>query len=213
MVSKCNYKLVSFGINCKVSIALTDLGIKQETYLFDWVQSNPQIILDCMKDNFKKYNNFNNNKISDLYGMHKRYPINQNYEEDFGRKNKQFNTNDYINDYGMCFTHYIDYDKNKFTSICQRRVNRFFKLLKEGRGEIIFIYFSDDPINIQIDQYKYLLQIEKVLIEYYPKLKFKILSIHNLKKDNTENIYNFHIDKEVININSDYINKCHKMVI
>lgn len=48
MVSKCNYKLVSFDINCKVSIALTDLGIKQETYLFDW---------DPIKssDNFRLY--------------------------------------------------------------------------------------------------------------------------------------------------------------
>ena len=43
--------ILSIGIRCITSIAMTDFKIKQDTYTFDWTQSNPQIVLDCIKDN------------------------------------------------------------------------------------------------------------------------------------------------------------------
>lgn len=66
--------IVSIGIRCISSIAMTDNKIKQDTYTFDWTQSNPKIILDCIKDNFKKYNNFNFDEINKTYDMNLRYP-------------------------------------------------------------------------------------------------------------------------------------------
>lgn len=44
----------------------------------------------------------------------------------------------------------------------------------------------------QEKQYKYLLELEDYFIKNYPNLKFKILSIQNIKRENTTNITNLY---------------------
>ncbi|USH05439.1 papain-like cysteine peptidase [Grimontia kaedaensis] len=50
-----NTKFVSLGENCSSAWYLKQLGLKKASYPFDWVFSSPEIILDCLNDNFEKY--------------------------------------------------------------------------------------------------------------------------------------------------------------
>lgn len=184
IINEFNYdKIVSIGNRCITAITLSNAQIKQDTYTFDWTQSNPEIILDCIKTNFKKYNTFGNKRISKSYDMHKRYPL--NYEKNFGRPNLKFTPSKFINEYGMCFTHYLENSEKEFVDICLRRSNRFIELLSSSK-KILFVYINDENLNLQEKQYIYLLQLEQYLKEYYPKLNFKILTIQFIKKANTD---------------------------
>ena len=47
-----NNKFVSLGENCSTAWYLKQVGLKKESYPFDWAFSSPQIILDCIDDGF-----------------------------------------------------------------------------------------------------------------------------------------------------------------
>ncbi len=49
----CNY--ISLGQNCSSAWYLKQIGLKTESYPFDWVFSSPEIILDCINNNFSKF--------------------------------------------------------------------------------------------------------------------------------------------------------------
>jgi len=185
-------KIVSIGVRCIPSTTMVKTRLKQETYTFDWIQSNPQIVLDCIKDNFKKYNNFNQNKVSDKYDMHIRYD--DTYNHVFPKK--------LINEYGMCFTHYKDYSDNVFIKMCKRRSERFMKLLQSNK-KILFVYMNDKNKKLQEKQYSYLLELRNYLTETYPGLDYTILSIQDIKKDDSIKIINLQTrrQKGVITIN------------
>jgi len=172
-------KIVSIGVRCIPALTLVNAKLKQETLPFDWVQSNPQIVLDCIKDEFKMYNNFNHTIVSDRYDMHIRYD--SSYNTDFPKE--------FINEYGMCFTHYTDHKHSDFIEMSKRRTSRFMELLKSDK-RILFIYMNDKEPHLQEKQYSYLLQLEKYLVDVYPKLDFKILSIHNISTNDTDRIIN-----------------------
>lgn len=172
-------KMVSIGVRCIPSTTMVSTRFKQETYTFDWVQSNPQIVLDCIQDNFKKYNNFGKQKVSDKYDMHIRY-------------DKFYNTKfpkTLINEYGMCFTHYTSYPNKKFIDMCKRRSDRFMNLLN-SKEKILFIYMNDKQTNLQKKQYNYLIQLRNYLIQQYPDLDFTILALHDIKEIDSERIIN-----------------------
>lgn len=46
---------ISIGENCNSSWYLKETGIKKASYPFDWVFSSPDIIIDCIKDDFNKF--------------------------------------------------------------------------------------------------------------------------------------------------------------
>lgn len=46
---------ISLGENCSSAWYLKQLGLKTVSNPFDWVFSSPDIILDCVNDNFKRY--------------------------------------------------------------------------------------------------------------------------------------------------------------
>lgn len=172
-------KMVSIGVRCIPATTMVNTRLKQETFTFDWIQSNPQIILDCIKDGFKKYNNFGQEKVSDKYDMHIRYePF---YNTEFPKR--------LINEYGMCFTHYTEYDYEKFRDMCKRRSERFMNLLSSDNS-ILFVYMNDKQVELQKKQYKYLLNLEQYLIDTYPDLNFKILALHDISETDTKRIIN-----------------------
>jgi len=49
------YEYVSLGQNCNSSWYLKQLGLKTESYPFDWVFSSSEIVCDCIQDGFEKY--------------------------------------------------------------------------------------------------------------------------------------------------------------
>ncbi len=46
---------ISLGENCSSAWYLKQLGLKKASYPFDWVFSSPEIIMDCIKDDFVKF--------------------------------------------------------------------------------------------------------------------------------------------------------------
>ena len=49
-----NLKYISLGQNCSSAWYLKQLGLKNESYPFDWIFSSPEIVFDCIKNNFSK---------------------------------------------------------------------------------------------------------------------------------------------------------------
>lgn len=94
----------------------------------------------------------------------------------------------------MCFTHYTHLEYNDFLNLCQKRSKKFMDLL-ESNKKILFIYVSDEDIELQIKQYEYLIELENYLTNNYQNLNFKILSIGFIKKNNTDKIINYFYDK------------------
>ena len=93
----------------------------------------------------------------------------------------------------MCFTHYTHLQYDEFKNLCYRRSQKFLKLLTSTK-KILFVYISTEKIELQIKQYNYLIELEKYLLNNYPNLNFKILSIGYILKNNTENIINYFYD-------------------
>jgi len=182
--------ICSLGIRCIPSQVMVQLNIKEESLPFDWTQSNPQIILDCLKNNFKDYNDFEYSKITELYDLHIRYSKLTQLHPDLEKSEY----NGFINKYGMVFTHYTHYKKDAFQDMCKRRCERFMNILKSNK-RILFVYMADtnlERIQEQEKQYNYLLDLEKYFIKEYPLLQFKILCIQNIKREDTDNILNLH---------------------
>lgn len=48
-------KYISLGENCSSAWYLKQLGLKKESYPFDWVFSSPEIIVDCISNRFDRY--------------------------------------------------------------------------------------------------------------------------------------------------------------
>lgn len=48
-------KYCSFGLNCFSSQLLKRLNLKNESYPFDWLHSNLDIVQDCLNDDFKTF--------------------------------------------------------------------------------------------------------------------------------------------------------------
>lgn len=46
---------VSLGENCSSAWYLKQIGLKKASYPFDWIFSSPEIIIDCIDDEFEKY--------------------------------------------------------------------------------------------------------------------------------------------------------------
>jgi hypothetical protein len=92
---KCNggqKHFVSLGENCSSAWYLKQSGLKMASYPFDWIFSSPEIILDCINDNFKKFMdksliNPNRNNLSAGHRYYHRYLFNHrnplNSEEDY----------------------------------------------------------------------------------------------------------------------------------
>ncbi len=48
-------KFISLGENCNTAWYLKQVGVKKASYPFDWIFSSPEIIIDCIEDNFSKF--------------------------------------------------------------------------------------------------------------------------------------------------------------
>ncbi len=53
--NKLDPKFISLGENCSTAWYLKQLGLKNESFPFDWIFTSPEIVLDCINDRFKKY--------------------------------------------------------------------------------------------------------------------------------------------------------------
>ncbi|WP_374961743.1 DUF1796 family putative cysteine peptidase [Spongiibacter tropicus] len=53
--SSSSPEFVSLGYNCLSAWYLKQSGLKRSSYPFDWIFSSPEIVEDCIRDDFEKY--------------------------------------------------------------------------------------------------------------------------------------------------------------
>ena len=125
-------KIVSLGPNCHTAGILKRLNYKTESYPFDWIISDTDIVIDCINTNFEKYLNkeyyFDNSKAykqpivghtlyKDNMFVH-RNPLNNNDDYSYilrcvERFKKLYENKDIV----FVYTVYDDYDINKFIKL------------------------------------------------------------------------------------------------
>ena len=109
------HHVCSLGTLCSSSQLCKDTGLKQESYPFDWIFSNPDIIVDIIKDNFTNF------------------------------LNKELYINSTINKCGHAlygdniFNHHNPKDNDEHYSYFTRCVERFRILLRKTESNKLFI--------------------------------------------------------------------------
>jgi len=164
----------SLGNLCHSSYLLKEIKLKKESYPFDWVFSNFDIIIDCIKNNFKEFLDKDYYiKLDDINKCgHKKY-----CNSFFNHRNPLINEQDY------------EYYK--------RTVDRFNKLLKSTETKFFL------AINVNIDNLDYNKELEKIIIfnEEFKKYtnNYKLVYIVNVVT-NKENYYEINKINENIDI-------------
>ncbi len=191
--------IISLGQSCFIKMWIDEIFGKNETHIFDWSITTPDIILDCLLTNFKNY-----------------YLIDKT-DSKYKHIENIFDTNDrkksYNNIYGNYFIHYKDKSKNELISILKRRCERFMNLLNSNE-EILFIYCNYSYVwsyahnnwkildDKQDEYYKLLEKCVKFINNINPNVK--IVSINTKKyTTNISNLHNITITEN--NIDSDRI--------
>jgi hypothetical protein len=138
---------MSLGNECSPAGALRNLNIRAEALPFDWVESNLQIITNCIEDNFSNYHknlrfNQRRSRLIDSYGFQfpHDYPFDNNNIDDskigegvFGEEpNKQIIDN---------WSEYHEMALEKY----KRRIERFYNYL--GSNNPLIILCRGYPVN------------------------------------------------------------------
>lgn len=164
-------KVVSLGPNCHTSGIIKRLKYKSESYPFDWIISDTNVVIDCINDDFLKYLN------KDLY---------------FNNKNLVGHT-EYKNN---MFVHRDPLSNEEDYNYISRCVDRFKELY--NKNDILFVYtvyenyVLEDFIKLKsvLDRKInncYLLILNYIKTDEYENYKYKI-------SNNYENIYSIHIN-------------------
>jgi len=195
-------KIVSMGSNCPPGLSCRTLGIKGETYPFDWIRSNSKIIHDVLVNGPDKYLLFGK-ESSDEY-----------YVKDLHSYTQPGFSKSHINYYGQHFTHYTDMTPTVLHTTFKRYMDRFFELLHYDK-KIIFLHTHEEyryhkkSRDDKIELNDYLCKINDILMEKYPNLDFKILNIdYDNKFQDYKNIKNISIDGDKMAV-LDYCEKPH----
>jgi hypothetical protein len=163
-------EFVSLGSSCCPSLSMRELNIKSETYPFDWVRSNNKIIYDILINGKKRFLQFN--------AIDESFYINEMYESLYKKKGH----NNSINNYGQHFTHYTNLSIEQIQNKFNRYIERFFSLFESGK-KVLFIQSHEDYIvheksrNRREEFYEYLMKINDIINQKYPKFDFDILNI------------------------------------
>lgn len=162
---------ISLGNNCSVAYHLQNLGLRTNSFPFDWCKVNIKQLNKVLKNNFKDF--------SDIK-IHK-YSLKHSYLF-------EHNKGSYIvkNSYNITFAHeLLTNSKNDIEKLKYKLNNRVKRFLNNKDNNIIFIIF--DIYN----QSEYLLELIKHLQQYFNI--FKILYIHN--RENTISLNNLQFVK------------------
>jgi len=154
------YHVCSLGHSCHIGIILKRLNLKGESYPFDWIKSNFDIIKHCLNDNFKLFLNKSQYKFIEINKCSHLY-YDKNGEVMFYHHNP-INPTDY--------------------EYYQRCVERFNNLLKNSNKKLF--------ISININQQKIPNNINDILLDLDKCLKcytnnYELLYIYHIKNGTT----------------------------
>jgi hypothetical protein len=140
---------ISLGYDCSPAAALKNLDMREEALPFDWVESNLQIIINCIEDSFNNYHKnlyFNNKKtrLIDSYGFEfpHDYPFNTNFEKEsigegiFGEESNKSIVENWIDYHSIALEKY------------QRRIKRFYSYLQSNEP-VIFLCRNKSVNNLK----------------------------------------------------------------
>lgn len=124
-------EIISFGTQCNAGLSLRELGLKKETYPFDWIRSNSKIIYDILLHGKEKYITFDGIKSDKYYTKH--------------LDSIDFNKfpNSHINYYGQYFTHYTNISTNEIIIKFNNYFERFFRMLQSKKKYYLFIHMKN----------------------------------------------------------------------
>lgn len=207
-----NYKIISLGYNCNIKRYTIDIGIIQETNLFDYTGISMWTVNKLFENNFS--NLFNIKEYSEMKILNsdfetiktnKRYYIRFKHEfKKIKAKNilpinsKDINKLLLIN---KSIKKQTDIERNfsDFKSTYERRILRLKKILNEEKN-ILFIRLEESMENrIIYDEYKdnfkkteleYIKDYSNIIKLQYPNLNFKIIYISKLNQTNLIKEYN-----------------------
>ena len=175
---------ISLGYFCSIALDLDKLGLRAASYPFDWLITDFEGVINCMKNNFKDFLN-----VDFLY---------QNTKRPYVYKNIKYN-----------FEFYHDFSrhkplKNQLVTVNEkykRRTQRFYDSIKE---ETIFIRYISDEIKIN-GKSKELIYIEEnydSIVQFLKSFNKKneiifigneglnssIINVYNVKKDKGDKV-------------------------
>ena len=160
-------KLISLGSFCQTMSTLKRLGINQERYPFDFIRSNPNIIMDCIKTDFKTFLNKNlyikGKVLGNVFYGHEVY----GYD---------------------LFAHTNIFDDKIYSSLI-RRCKRFTELLKSNQSKIFFIIFTlwDEKFKVFINDIEEVRESSMFDSRKTDKIRTKIKELYDLLESKTNN--------------------------
>lgn len=132
---------ISLGGNCAIAYQLKQLGLRYNSYPFDWCRMSVNKLNNVLENNFEGFSNIQINKFSMCHTIY----------DDLLLENQ----GSYIvkNKYNISFAHEIKTDNNeeliKFKETLERRINRF-RELKDKKITFIILNQENKEYNIGI---------------------------------------------------------------
>jgi hypothetical protein len=147
IISNENIKyVIPLGIQCFSAYFLKENNLKLTSYPFDWILSNPNIILDMLNDNFEKF-------------LNKDYYIYKNINDE---KNKH---SLYLPDLYM-FNHKnpIKYENHLYF---QRCIQRFYNVINKPEKKLFIMTILSNEIKNELDNiHKLKKKLDSIIINY-----------------------------------------------
>jgi len=131
------YNYLSLGKDCSPARALKSLQLKTETMPFDWLESPPNAILQCLKDDFRRFHqtvaiNETGNMVCDEYGF--RFP--HDYPSQRGTSYTMLN-----NCFAGLYQVHSEFEQHipNVTAKYQRRIERFRAMIADTSIPVIVL--------------------------------------------------------------------------
>ena len=174
---------ISIGSECSPALTLKTLGLRDAAYPFDWVESNPMLILDILKNGWEKALTFNSSQKSAGFGLSVSRP----------------ELNRHVNAFGQTFIHHVNWSSDELQSKLDRQFRRFFDVLNGDRS-VLFVktawkYVVDEKERSRRhEHYNALYWVSLHLQTHYPNLNFHILNMEHANEEiDTELITNLDV--------------------
>jgi hypothetical protein len=177
---------ISLGTTCAVAYQLNKLGLRYESYPFDWTKTDLKKINNVLENNFELFNNVNVQKFS----------FNHQYADTID-SNKEIGSYILKNDYNISFAHEVlentklSNNIESFKNKLEHRINKF----KSHKNDYIIFTI----INMYKLKQNELTRLNNNLKQYFNN--FKILYISDEDPNNEDLIQNV----IWINVNVQYI--------
>lgn len=195
---------ISLGNTCAIANQLNILGLRKQSYPFDWCKISLDKLNKVLENKFKNFSNIRIKKFSNkheyIYNKETKQNINNKIITKLKTSNKSNSNGSYIltNDYNIEFAHelYINNQESleKLKKTIDLRIERFIKL---SHKKIIFIIF--DLLNKN-----QLIKLINNLKKYFTIFKILYINIDNNYKNTTKICKNCNTIHCSINILKNY---------